>query len=74
MFWLRPLLHGRLDDSIIPMNFSSLGNSWVATLPTLYDLLQRGKLENHRLRSGDTVVFASVDASMNVNSMAYRLP
>jgi len=63
-----------VPERIMPMTVSWLGNSWVATLPTLFDLLTRGKLENHALHSGDIVVFASVGAGMNVNSMVYRLP
>jgi 3-oxoacyl-[acyl-carrier-protein] synthase-3 len=63
-----------IPERIMPMTISWLGNSSVATLPTLYDLLQRGKLNNHRLQPGDVVVFASVGAGMNVNSMVYRAP
>jgi 3-oxoacyl-[acyl-carrier-protein] synthase-3 len=59
---------------IMPMTISWLGNSSVATLPTMFDLLQRGKLNNHRLHSGDIAVFASVGAGMNINSMVYRMP
>lgn len=61
-------------ESMMPMTISWLGNSSVATLPTMLDLLQRGKLNNHKLHSGDIVVFASVGAGMNVNSMVYRMP
>ena len=63
-----------IPENIMPMTISWLGNSSVATLPTLLDLLQRGKLENHnRLQSGDIVVFASVGAGMNINSMVYKM-
>lgn len=63
-----------IPEHIMPMTISWLGNSSVATLPTLFDLLQRGKLENHILHSGDLALFASVGAGMNVNAMAYRMP
>jgi 3-oxoacyl-[acyl-carrier-protein] synthase-3 len=63
-----------IPDDIMPMTISWLGNSSVATLPTMLDLMQRGNLDNHRLHSGDVVVFASVGAGMNVNSMVYRVP
>ncbi len=63
-----------IPEHIMPMTISWLGNSSVATLPTMFDLLQRGKLENHRLHSGDIAVFASVGAGMNINSMVYRMP
>jgi 3-oxoacyl-[acyl-carrier-protein] synthase-3 len=63
-----------IPQHIMPMTISWLGNSSVATLPTLFDLLQRGKLNNHKLHSGDIAVFASVGAGMNINSVVYRMP
>jgi 3-oxoacyl-[acyl-carrier-protein] synthase-3 len=62
-----------IPEHIMPMTISWLGNSSVATLPTMLDLVQRGKLNNHQLHSGDIVVFASVGAGMNINSMVYRM-
>jgi 3-oxoacyl-[acyl-carrier-protein] synthase-3 len=59
---------------VMPMTISWLGNSSVATLPTLLDLLLKDKLENHELKKGDILVFASVGAGMNINSMVYRMP
>jgi len=59
---------------VMPMTISWLGNSSVATLPTLFDLLLKDKLENHELKKGDILVFASVGAGMNINSMVYRMP
>jgi len=68
----------RIDDipaNIMPMTIAWLGNSSVATLPTMLDLLQKGKLEDHEpLQSGDIAVFASVGAGMNINSMVYKMP
>jgi 3-oxoacyl-[acyl-carrier-protein] synthase-3 len=63
-----------IPADIMPMTISWCGNSSVATLPTLFDLIQKGKLENHRLHSGDIALFASVGAGMNINSMIYRMP
>lgn len=63
-----------IPENIMPMTISTLGNSSVATLPTMFDLILRGKLENHSLHSGDIIVFASVGAGMNVNSVVYRMP
>jgi 3-oxoacyl-[acyl-carrier-protein] synthase-3 len=54
------------------MAISWLGNSSVATIPTLLDLVRRGELEDHELHHGDVVVFASVGAGMNINSVVYR--
>ncbi|MEZ5066901.1 MAG: ketoacyl-ACP synthase III, partial [bacterium] len=59
---------------IVPMTISWLGNSSVATLPTLLDLVLKGKLPGHGLASGDLVVFASVGAGMNANAVTYRVP
>ncbi|MBN1102198.1 MAG: ketoacyl-ACP synthase III [Deltaproteobacteria bacterium] len=64
----------KIPEHIMPMTISWLGNSSVATLPTLYDLLMKGKLNNHRLQPGHIIVFASVGAGMNVNSLVYRMP
>jgi 3-oxoacyl-[acyl-carrier-protein] synthase-3 len=62
-----------VPDGVMPMTISWLGNSSVATLPTLLDLLLRGQLEGHRLASGDIVVFASVGAGMHINALVCRL-
>jgi 3-oxoacyl-[acyl-carrier-protein] synthase-3 len=59
---------------VMPMTISWLGNSSVATLPTLLDLLLKRKLEKYHTKKGDVVVFASVGAGMNVNAMAYIMP
>ncbi|UCH84660.1 MAG: ketoacyl-ACP synthase III [Candidatus Latescibacterota bacterium] len=63
-----------IPDHVMPMTISWLGNSSVATLPTLYDLIIKEKLNNHKLESGQNVLFASVGAGMNINAMVYRLP
>jgi 3-oxoacyl-[acyl-carrier-protein] synthase-3 len=56
----------------MPMSIHELGNSSVATVPTLLDLLIRGKIENQELHKGDVLIFASVGAGMNVNAFVYR--
>ncbi len=63
-----------IPAGIMPMTISWLGNSSVATLPTLLDLIQRGELADQALASGATAVFASVGAGMNINSVVYRCP
>jgi 3-oxoacyl-[acyl-carrier-protein] synthase-3 len=63
-----------IPERIMPMTIARLGNNSVATIPTLLDLIQRGQVEGQRLESGDLVVFASVGAGMNVNSLVYRWP
>ncbi|SFE68586.1 3-oxoacyl-ACP synthase III family protein [Thermophagus xiamenensis] len=63
-----------VDYSIMPMTIRSFGNSSVATVPTLYDLVVKGKLEGHSLNSGDYVMMTSVGAGMNINAFMYRMP
>ncbi len=58
--------------AVMPMSISWLGNSSVATVPTLLDLVRRGEMDGHEVNEGDIVVFASVGAGMNVNSVVYR--
>lgn len=64
---------GQAPDNIMPMSIHYLGNSSVATVPTLYDLVRRGKDERHNLQSGDVILFASVGAGMNINAICYRV-
>lgn len=59
---------------IMPMTISWLGNSSVATLPTLYDLISKEDFEGHQLNKGDLIIFASVGAGMNINSVVYKMP
>jgi 3-oxoacyl-[acyl-carrier-protein] synthase-3 len=59
---------------VMPMTISWLGNSSVATLPTLLDLLLKEKLENQRLAPGQRIVLASVGAGMNISTAVYGLP
>ena len=63
-----------IPTDIMPMTISWCGNSSVATLPTMFDLIFRGQLDEHRLDPGDIAVFSSVGAGMNINSMVYRMP
>jgi len=66
-------LHGKTPPkNVMPMCIHELGNSSVATVPTLYDLLIRGEIENQEINKGDVVIFASVGAGMNINAFVYR--
>ena len=58
--------------NIMPMSIQWLGNSSVATVPTLYDMVIKQKIPPHHLSPGDIILFASVGAGMNVNAVAYR--
>jgi len=63
-----------IPNGIMPMTISFLGNSSVATIPTILDLIVRGQLDDQELKSDDIVIFAAVGAGMNINSLVYRWP
>ena len=66
-------LHDRpVPQDIMPMSIHELGNSSVATVPTLFDLLVRGEIKDQKINKGDILLFASVGAGMNVNAFVYR--
>jgi 3-oxoacyl-[acyl-carrier-protein] synthase-3 len=81
--------NGKMDDAIIdrfyklydkempkdvmPMTIHYLGNSSVATVPTLFDLVRKGDFEGQDIQKGDVVIFASVGAGMNINAITYRV-
>ncbi len=66
-------IHNRqIPENVMPMSIHKLGNSSVATIPTLYDLVLRGELPGHQLSKGDVLLFASVGAGMNINAFVYR--
>ncbi len=58
---------------IMPMSIDKLGNSSVATVPTLYDLVLNNELEGHAIQKNDVVIFASVGAGMNINAIVYKV-
>ncbi|HET7896681.1 MAG TPA: ketoacyl-ACP synthase III [Flavisolibacter sp.] len=62
-----------VPPDIMPMSIHWLGNSSVATIPTLYDMVRRNQVPDHNLSKGDVVLFASVGAGMNINAVCYRL-
>ena len=62
-----------MPKNIMPMSIGKLGNSSVATIPTLYDLVSKGKMGEHTVNKGDIVMFASVGAGMNINAMIYQV-
>ncbi len=66
------LYNSNVPDNVLPMSIHKLGNSSVATVPTLLDLILKGKLEGHEINDGDAIILASVGAGMNVNSVIYQ--
>src|SRR5688500_17157981 len=45
-----------IPHNIMPMCIQWLGNSSVATVPTLYDLVLKGDLPEHELHKGDIIL------------------
>jgi len=66
------LYRTEIPENIMPMSIQKLGNSSVATVPTLLDLVRNNKLEKHSLKKGDVLLFASVGAGMHINAFAYK--
>lgn len=61
-------------EGVMPMSISWLGNSSVATVPMLYDLVSKGDMPEHQLTKGSVIVFAAVGAGVNINAVVYRIP
>lgn len=62
-----------IPEHIMPMSIHHLGNSSVATIPTLFDMVKNGLMPEHNLKEGDVILFASVGAGMNINAVCYRI-
>lgn len=62
-----------MPPCILPMSIHKLGNSSVATIPTLFDRVRKGLIDDHSLHTGDIIMFASVGAGMNLNAICYRM-
>jgi len=62
-----------MPESVLPMNIQEFGNSSVATVPTLFDLVRKENYGGHELTDGDLIIFASVGAGMNINAITYRI-
>lgn len=61
-----------IPEHIMPMTIANLGNSSVATVPTLLDIIMRGGLKPHTIERDNLLIFASVGAGMNINAMVYK--
>ena len=61
-----------IPEGIMPMSIRKLGNSSTATVPTLLDLVMKGKMEDQEVNKGDYTILCSVGAGMNINSIVYK--
>ncbi|MFV9550060.1 3-oxoacyl-ACP synthase III family protein [Algibacter sp. PT7-4] len=66
------LYNMEMPEDIMPMSIGKLGNSSVATVPTLYDIILNGEMANQSINKGDVIIFASVGAGMNINAIIYK--
>ena len=62
----------KIPEKLVPMTISWLGNSSVATVPTLLDLVRKGAVDGYRIEEGQYAVFASVGAGMHINAFVYK--
>lgn len=62
------------DHAISPMTIQEFGNSSVATIPTMFNLIIKGKMDNQSFKEGGNIVFTSVGAGMNINAIVYKFP
>lgn len=66
------LYNKKPPEDIMPMSIHKFGNSSVATVPTLLDLILKGNIPGHSIKQGDIILFAAVGAGMNINAVCYR--
>ncbi|MCT2406242.1 ketoacyl-ACP synthase III [Chryseobacterium antibioticum] len=57
---------------IMPMVIGKLGNSSVATIPSLLSMIINNELPEHTIKENDIILFASVGAGMNINAVVYK--
>lgn len=66
------LYKSKVPKGVMPMSIHKLGNSSVATVPTLLDLILRGQMQGQEINKGDLIILASVGAGMNINAVVYK--
>lgn len=62
-----------MPNHIMPMSIHFLGNSSVATIPTLFDSVLKNKVPDQKVNKDDIILFASVGAGMNINAVVYKM-
>ncbi len=61
-----------IPAGIMPMSIEKLGNSSTATVPTLLDIIVKGRMDGQEINHGDHIILCSVGAGMNINSIIYK--
>ena len=62
------------SDDLTPMTVHEYGNTSVACIPTMYDLIIKGEFSGHSFKDGSNIILTSVGAGMNINAIVYRFP
>ncbi len=62
----------QIPKDIMPMTIGWLGNTSVATIPTMLDLILKKQMYGHEFNKDDYAVFTSVGAGMNINAIVYK--
>lgn len=66
---------GVTEDTLegkLPTTIEFLGNTSVASIPTMLDLIRKNKLDGYSISEGQVAVMASVGAGMHCNAVIYR--
>jgi len=71
LYGIKNIQQTHIED-VMPMTISWLGNSSVATIPTLLDLILKKKIEYHSITKGEIAIMVSVGAGMNINALTYK--
>jgi 3-oxoacyl-[acyl-carrier-protein] synthase-3 len=56
----------------IPVTIEFTGNTSVATIPNMLDMILKGNLADYQIKPGMKVVFSSVGAGMHCNALVYQ--
>ena len=63
-----------MPENKMPMIIEKMGNNSVATVPILYDMIDKGHMPKHSFTGDDLIILASVGAGMSINAITYRIP
>ena len=63
----------KVHESLMPMTIQKLGNSSVATVPTLLAKVFHNEIPGHALTKGDKIIMVSLGAGMHINGLIYEL-
>jgi len=65
-------IEGAIFEGKIPTTIEFTGNTSVATIPTMLDMVLKKSLGNYEIKKGQIVVMASVGAGMHCNALVYK--